>query len=206
MDTRGSFARVKAAGEWSGTHTYLVPRSRMHGTVSPIPTTPSWRGAQLKHSDSFCVLSLVTGFLSPWYLSSWTNGASHHSGFKFRNIALSLSCEISLVQLFHFVQNTLNVFLIPFPDIFRLLLTIPVAPIIACKTHSIFHIHSALKLEEARTSETPVSYHNNTWRHNAEDLELPKGSLHVGHKMNIVCEAIPVFPSIHHLLIYVNRM
>jgi len=34
-----------------------------------------------------------------WYLYSWTSGASHHSGFKFQVVALSLVCAMSLVSL-----------------------------------------------------------------------------------------------------------
>jgi hypothetical protein len=29
------------------THLYLVPSSRMRGTIRPLPNTPSWRGDQL---------------------------------------------------------------------------------------------------------------------------------------------------------------
>jgi hypothetical protein len=40
---------------------HLVPRSRIRGAIPPLPNTPSWRGAQLKHRDNFtlglCVLS-----------------------------------------------------------------------------------------------------------------------------------------------------
>jgi hypothetical protein len=35
------------------THLHLVPRSRMLGTILPLPNTPSWRGAKLKHRDNF---------------------------------------------------------------------------------------------------------------------------------------------------------
>jgi hypothetical protein len=37
-------------------HLHLVPRSRMHGAIPPLPNTPSWRGAQLKHMDNFTIL------------------------------------------------------------------------------------------------------------------------------------------------------
>jgi hypothetical protein len=33
------------------THLHLVPRSRMRGAIPPLPNTPPWRGAQLKHRD-----------------------------------------------------------------------------------------------------------------------------------------------------------
>jgi len=31
----------------------IVPRSRMRGAIPPLPSMPSWRGAQLKHRDNF---------------------------------------------------------------------------------------------------------------------------------------------------------
>jgi len=31
----------------------ILPRSRMRGVISPLPYTPSWRGAELKHMDNF---------------------------------------------------------------------------------------------------------------------------------------------------------
>jgi hypothetical protein len=34
-------------------HLRLVPRSRMREAIPHSPNTPSWRGAQLKHRDSF---------------------------------------------------------------------------------------------------------------------------------------------------------
>jgi hypothetical protein len=30
-----------------------VPRSRMRGAIPPLPNTPSWRGAHLKHKDNY---------------------------------------------------------------------------------------------------------------------------------------------------------
>jgi len=32
-----------------------VPRSRIYGTIPPLPNMPSWRGARLKHRDNFTV-------------------------------------------------------------------------------------------------------------------------------------------------------
>jgi hypothetical protein len=43
----------KAAGVKLTAHLHLVPRSRMRGAIPPLPNTPSWRGAQLKHRDNF---------------------------------------------------------------------------------------------------------------------------------------------------------
>jgi hypothetical protein len=34
-------------------HLNLVPRSSMRGAVPPLPNTPSWHGAHLKHRDNF---------------------------------------------------------------------------------------------------------------------------------------------------------
>jgi hypothetical protein len=45
------------------THLHLVPRSRMHGTIPPLPNTPSRRGAQFKKS---------TGTTLPYlYIMRW---------------------------------------------------------------------------------------------------------------------------------------
>jgi hypothetical protein len=39
-----------------------MPWSRRYGAISPLPNTPSWRGAQLKHRDNFTLpyLYLIT--------------------------------------------------------------------------------------------------------------------------------------------------
>jgi hypothetical protein len=44
---------VKRSGCKVTTHLHLMPRSRNCGTIPPLPHTPSWRGAQLKHRDKF---------------------------------------------------------------------------------------------------------------------------------------------------------
>jgi hypothetical protein len=36
------------------------------------------------------------------------------------------------------------------------------------------HLQDEVKIKAARTSETLVSYHNTTWRHNPEDLDLKR--------------------------------
>jgi hypothetical protein len=41
---------VKRPGVNLATHFHLVPRSRMRGTMPPLPSTPSWRDARLKKS------------------------------------------------------------------------------------------------------------------------------------------------------------
>jgi hypothetical protein len=48
-------------------HLNLVPQSRMHRAVPPLPHTPSWRGAQLKHRDNFT----FTLYVSPSCGSLW---------------------------------------------------------------------------------------------------------------------------------------
>jgi len=74
------------------------------------------------------------------YFSSWTCGASHHSGFKIQIVALFSLCASSLVQL-RFVQNPLNAFVVFFPDIScSPSVTIQVAPMINGMTNFIFHI------------------------------------------------------------------
>jgi hypothetical protein len=55
----GSFPRGEAAGAWSWP-LQLVMRSRMHGTIRPLPNTPSWRGARLEtHTFSWPKLAIV---------------------------------------------------------------------------------------------------------------------------------------------------
>jgi hypothetical protein len=41
-----------------------MPRSRMCGATPPLPNTPSWCGAQLKHRDNFILLYFIK-HLSP---------------------------------------------------------------------------------------------------------------------------------------------
>jgi hypothetical protein len=67
MGTRGSFCGSKAAGAWSWPLTSIYCRGQiMSGAIPPLPNTPSWSGAQLKHRDFtftftsvFMVLCLV---------------------------------------------------------------------------------------------------------------------------------------------------
>jgi len=42
------------------THLHLVPGSRTLGAILPLPPTPSWRGAQLKHRDNFTFTRYVS--------------------------------------------------------------------------------------------------------------------------------------------------
>jgi hypothetical protein len=42
------------------THLHLVPRSKNGGAIPPLPNTPLWRGAQLKHRDNFNFYVLKT--------------------------------------------------------------------------------------------------------------------------------------------------
>jgi hypothetical protein len=54
MGTEGSFHGGKAAGAWSWPLTFIECRGQiMSGAKPPLPNTPSWRGAQLKHRDNF---------------------------------------------------------------------------------------------------------------------------------------------------------
>jgi hypothetical protein len=48
----GGITGVKLA-----THFQLVPRSKKHGSIHPLPHTPSWHSAELvKHRDNFTLL------------------------------------------------------------------------------------------------------------------------------------------------------
>jgi hypothetical protein len=44
MGTRDSFLGIKRPGR-EAAHLHLMPRSRMHGAIPPLPNTSSWRGA-----------------------------------------------------------------------------------------------------------------------------------------------------------------
>jgi hypothetical protein len=49
LGTRGSFLRSKAAGAWIWPLTSVLYRGqRMCEAIQPLPSTPSWRGAQVK--------------------------------------------------------------------------------------------------------------------------------------------------------------
>jgi len=54
MGTAGLFPRRKSGRDVKlTTHLRLVMRSRKSRAISPLPNTPSWRGAQLKkHRDN----------------------------------------------------------------------------------------------------------------------------------------------------------
>jgi hypothetical protein len=59
MGNRGFFSAGKAVGAWKlTTYLHLVPRSRIRGAIPPLPSTPSWRGAQLKRSTETLPLPL----------------------------------------------------------------------------------------------------------------------------------------------------
>jgi hypothetical protein len=59
MCTRGSYPGGKAAGAWSWPLTSIQRRGqRMRGAISPLPNTPSWRGAQFKKKKQTFVLRL----------------------------------------------------------------------------------------------------------------------------------------------------
>jgi hypothetical protein len=42
------------------THLHLVPRPRIRGAIPPLPTTPPWRGTQLKYRDNFTFTFLTS--------------------------------------------------------------------------------------------------------------------------------------------------
>jgi hypothetical protein len=61
-------------------HLHLVPWSRMRGAIPPLPSTPSWRGAQLKKAQGqiylylemnrkFCIA--YSDILGTWSLLPW---------------------------------------------------------------------------------------------------------------------------------------
>jgi hypothetical protein len=49
---RGKY-RTKKKSLYLNTTPQKVERSRMHGTIPPLPNTPSWHGARSKHRDMF---------------------------------------------------------------------------------------------------------------------------------------------------------
>jgi hypothetical protein len=52
MGSKGSFPGAKVAGVVKlTTHLHLVPRSRMHEAVPPLPNMPPWHGSQLKKAQ-----------------------------------------------------------------------------------------------------------------------------------------------------------
>jgi len=60
MGIRGCFHGGKAAGEWSWPPNPISCRGqRVSGAISPLPNTPSWRGAQLKNRDNFIFTILL---------------------------------------------------------------------------------------------------------------------------------------------------
>jgi hypothetical protein len=64
MDTRGSFPGSKAAGAWNWPLTSIwCGGQRMRGSIPPLPNTPSWRDAQLKHRDYFTLT--LEGLIEP---------------------------------------------------------------------------------------------------------------------------------------------
>jgi hypothetical protein len=85
--------------------------------------------ASLGFTDIIIIISCHRFFLLPWYFCSWASCEPHHSGFKSQLVALSLWCVMFLVWLL-------------FSRYFcKLLLTIPLAPMIAGMTnHFMFHI------------------------------------------------------------------
>jgi hypothetical protein len=83
MGTRGSFLGAKAAGSRSWQLTSIWCRGqRMNWAMSPLPNTPSWRGAQLKHRDIFTFTFYPKVYLlrrTTWNLSR-SSGWDSNSG------------------------------------------------------------------------------------------------------------------------------
>jgi hypothetical protein len=80
--------------------------------IRPLSSSPCLITSHHHHHHSH----LLSKCHFPWYLSCWTNCASHHSGFKFQTVALFLLHVMSLAQLF-FVENPPNASLVLFPHI-----------------------------------------------------------------------------------------
>jgi hypothetical protein len=79
-------------------------------------------------------------FFLPRYFSSWASGEPHHSSFKSQLVELSSWCVMFLVWQF-FVGNLLALSWYFSRYFCKLLLTIPVAPMITGMTkHFMFHI------------------------------------------------------------------
>jgi hypothetical protein len=66
MGTSVSFSGGKAARAWSWPLTSISCRGqRMSGAIPPLPNTPSWRFAQLKHRDNFTFTLCLQGDIHP---------------------------------------------------------------------------------------------------------------------------------------------
>jgi hypothetical protein len=68
----------------------------MNGAIPPLPNTPSWRGAQLKHRDNFTfIICCSVGTLQP-------GGAEylHITIIKQRNMSLVLYLQVEFSFLF----------------------------------------------------------------------------------------------------------
>jgi hypothetical protein len=52
----------------------------MNGAIPPLPNTPSWRGAQLKHRDNFTFTTTMTW--RPWGIRVQTGHKQNHLGAK----------------------------------------------------------------------------------------------------------------------------
>jgi hypothetical protein len=72
MGTRGSFPGGKATGAWSWPLTSTYCRGqRMSGAIPPLPITPSWGGAQLKHRNNFTFTFTGLTLFIKWSVFAW---------------------------------------------------------------------------------------------------------------------------------------
>jgi hypothetical protein len=63
-------------------HFYIAPRSRIRGAIPPLPNTPSWRGAYLKHRDNFTFTRFIP------IANTFKDGCEGGGGLKVTKIVL----------------------------------------------------------------------------------------------------------------------
>jgi hypothetical protein len=144
----GIHHRVVSSSWWWSHHAPLKRRStstRLHGAKQSCLGTEQWfEHRWLCYYDNYYYYHhhfLSQVFFLPWYFCSWASGEPHHLCFKSQLVALSLWCVMFLVWQFFCKESTECCPGIVSRYFCKLLLTIPVAPMITGMTkHLMFHI------------------------------------------------------------------